>query len=341
MSLARTASTAIMLIALIGLAACEKAATADPLPTPSLTVPVVTTVAATTITQTTASSGGDVISDGGGTVTARGVCWSTDTTPTMADSVTSDGSGTGGFSITLTNLTANTVYHVRAYATNGAGTGYGNEVSFATLPAAADTTVTDIDGNVYKTVRIGDQLWMADNLRTTRYSNGDPIPHVTDRVAWVALTTPAYCWYGDSETTFGATYGALYNWYAADSASNDNRSICPAGWHIPTEAEWTTLTTYLGGIDVAGGKMKEAGTSHWLAPNTGATNGSKFSGLPGGYRGYTNGAYDNVGLFGHWWSSTSRDASQAWGEGLFALEAPANHSPSVKKNGFSIRCVKD
>ncbi|HVP12936.1 MAG TPA: fibrobacter succinogenes major paralogous domain-containing protein, partial [Phycisphaerae bacterium] len=156
-----------------------------------------------------------------------------------------------------------------------------------------------------------------------------------------ALGTPAYCWYQNDHDAYGTVYGALYNWYAVDSLSNGNRSICPVGWHIPAEAEWTALTSALGELDVAGGQMKEAGTTHWSPPNTGATNSSGFTALPGGFRGYTNGAFNQVRNFGHWWSRTSADAALAWGEGLFYLEAAADHSTSNKKLGFSIRCVKD
>jgi uncharacterized protein (TIGR02145 family) len=209
-------------------------------------------------------------------------------------------------------------------------------------PARAGTDqVTDIDGNVYSTVQIGDQVWMGENLRTTRFNNGDEIPLVTVNAEWKVLSTPAYCWYQNNQAGYGAVYGALYNWYAVDSVSNGHRSLCPVGWHIPTAAEWSILTNYLGGLGVAGGKLKESGTAHWLAPNTGATNASGFSGLPGGYRGYVSGACDNLGMFGHWWSSTSADTDLAWGEGLFFLDNPANHSTSAKKNGFSIRCLKD
>lgn len=341
MSLARAATAAILLVATVAIVGCKNGAASNQPPGPSETAPVVTTEAAREITQTTAVTGGNVTSDGGGAVTTRGVCWSRATAPSLADDHTSDGTGTGSFASDLTNLAPNTTYHARAYATNVAGTGWGNEVTFATLPSLPDTTVTDVDGNVYRTIKIGDQVWMAENLRVTRYRNGDPLPKVTGNSAWAALDAPAYCWYGNDSTAHGATYGALYNWYAVDSVANGHRSVCPSGWHIPSEAEWTILTTSLGGIDVAGGKMKEAGTSHWLPPNAGATNESRFCGLPGGYRGYTNGRYENVGLFGHWWSATPSDAAEAWGEGLFTFEAAANHSPSVKKNGFSIRCVRD
>lgn len=138
-------------------------------------------------------------------------------------------------------------------------------------------TVTDYDGNVYQTVLIGDQCWMMENLKVTHYRNGDPIPHVTDGVTWGNLTSGAYCNYNNDEGNV-ATYGRLYNWYAVD----DSRNIAPAGWHVPSDAEWQTLVDYLGGDAVAGGKMKEAGTTHWASPNTGATNESGFTALPGG-----------------------------------------------------------
>ena len=202
-------------------------------------------------------------------------------------------------------------------------------------------TVTDVEGNVYKIVKIGDQWWMAENLKTTKYRNGDPISNVTDNSAWAALNTPAYCWYENNTATYGTVYGALYNWFTVDAASNGNRSICPTGWHIPTEAEWTTLTTFLGGLNVAGGKMKEVGTSHWSSPNTGASNTSDFTGLPGGFRSYVDGSFQYLGNFGHWWSRTQGDGTQAWNIGLFYLDSSVNNSLSVKKLGFSIRCVKD
>jgi uncharacterized protein (TIGR02145 family) len=202
-------------------------------------------------------------------------------------------------------------------------------------------TVTDIDGNVYNTVTIGSQVWLKENLKVTHYNNGDSIPNITDNTAWASLNTPAYCWYNNDYDTYGTVYGALYNWFTTDSASNGNKNLCPLGWHIPTSTEWTTLTTYLGGESVAGGKMKEAGTAHWSAPNTGATNESDFTALPGGYRGYVNGSFNYIGIFGHWWSNTQYDTSLAWGRGLFYLDAPVNNSTSVKKNGFCIRCMKD
>jgi uncharacterized protein (TIGR02145 family) len=201
--------------------------------------------------------------------------------------------------------------------------------------------VTDIDGNVYKTVKIGDQWWMAENLKTTKYRNGDPIPHVTNNNDWTDLSTPAYCSYNNDNTTYGSVYGLLYNWYALDPASNGNKNICPEGWHIPTDEELTTLINNLGGAIIAGGKLKEAGTSHWSIPNTGATNTSGFTALPAGFRSYVDGSFQYVGVFSHWWTSTQTSETQAWNLGLFNIDASANHSASEKKLGFSIRCVKD
>jgi uncharacterized protein (TIGR02145 family) len=200
--------------------------------------------------------------------------------------------------------------------------------------------VTDADGNVYDSLAVGSQVWLKQNLRTTHYNNGDPIPHVTGNAAWAATRAPAYCWYNDDSTAYAPVYGALYNWYAVDPASNGHRDPCPPGWHVPSTAEWSALTTFLGGESVAGGKLKEAGTAHWSAPNTGATNESGFTGLPGGYRGYVDGSFKFVGTFAHWWSTTEGDSSLAWGRGLFYLDASMDNSTSVKRNGFCLRCVK-
>ena len=251
-------------------------------------VPVLTTAAVTSTTQTTAECGGTITSDGGAPVTARGVCWGTDPTPTVADNKTTDGAGTGSFASSIIGLTADTPYYVRAYATNGAGTGYGSAILFTTLP------------DVYQTITIGTQVWMAENLKATHFRNGDAIPHVTDGATWQSLTTGAYCEYNNDINNV-ATYGRLYNWYAV----NDYRNIAPVGWHVPIDAEWQTLVDYLGGWEVAGGKMKEAGTANWVSPNTGATNESGFSALPGGRRHVIgSGYYENMGYSGYFWSST-------------------------------------
>jgi uncharacterized protein (TIGR02145 family) len=309
-------------------------------------LPVLITTDAISIAQTTATSGGNITSDGGASVTARGVCWGTVTNPSTAlTTKTTDGTGTGSFPSSITGLTANTTYYVRAYATNSAGTAYGNEVSFTTLPSAS-YTVNDNDGNTYNTITIGTQVWLVENLKTTKYNDGTAITYPeTDNTAWTNNTTGAYAWYGNDAATYKATYGALYNWYAVDHASNGGKSICPAGWHVPRDAEWTTLTTFLGGETVAGGKMKstgtiEAGTGKWYDPNTGADNSSGFSALPGGSRGY-DGTFSGIGNVAGWWSSTAGGATSAWFRYLDYEGSDAGSSNDSKTNGFSVRCIRD
>ena len=204
------------------------------------------------------------------------------------------------------------------------------------LALKAQTTVTDIDGNVYRTVKIGTQVWMAENLKTTKYRNGDPIANVTNGASWKALTTGAYCWY-NNDAANKVTYGGLYNWFAVA----DSRKIAPTGWHVPTDAEWTVLTDFLGGLKVAGGKLKENGTSHWRTPNTGATNSCGFTALPGGYRYNGDGSFSHVGDIGYWWSSTAYGASDAWGRYLGDYNAYAYRNYNNKQGGFSVRCVRD
>jgi uncharacterized protein (TIGR02145 family) len=196
-------------------------------------------------------------------------------------------------------------------------------------------TVTDIDGNIYLTIKIGDQWWMMENLKVTHYRNGEPIPNVTDPGAWGGLTTGAYCEY-DNDIANVDAYGRLYNWYAVD----DSRNIAPAGWHVPSDAEWQTLIDYLGGSGVAGGKMKEAGTAHWDPPNSGATNESGLTALPDGYRNIT-GNYSNMGINAMLWSSSEYNVSMAQYRYLI-YNAPGVFSAYTDKAyGFSVRCVRD
>ncbi|PIS29553.1 MAG: hypothetical protein COT43_03570 [Candidatus Marinimicrobia bacterium CG08_land_8_20_14_0_20_45_22] len=294
--------------------------------------PDVSTAEVSEIMPTTAKCGGTVISDGGSAVTARGVCWSTGQTPTVSDSKTTDGTGTGSFTSEITGLTAGTTYYVRAYATNSVGTSYGSAKLFYIHEPG---TVTDIDGNVYQTVKIGNQWWMAENLKVTHYRNGEAIPNITDNTAWSNLSTGALCDYNNDVNNV-VTYGRLYNWYAV----NDSRNIAPTGWHVPTDAEWTILTNYLGGESVAGGKMKETGTTHWYGPNTGATNESGFLALPGGYR-YYSGTYYGVGDYGYWWSATESDSYGAWSRNLGCSGSGVDRGSNGKRSGFSVRCVGD
>jgi uncharacterized protein (TIGR02145 family) len=194
--------------------------------------------------------------------------------------------------------------------------------------------VTDIDGTVYTSIVINGQEWMQQNLAVTKYRNGDPIPTGLSNTTWQNTTSGAYAIY-DNVAANNTTYGKLYNWYAV----NDSRGLCPTGWHVPSDAEWTTLATSLGGSSVAGGKMKS--TTGWTSPNTGATNESGFTALPGGYRDL-NGTYNDIGTSGYCWSSTENNSSNAWNRVLSYYSSGVTRYISVnKRNGFSVRCVRD
>lgn len=205
--------------------------------------------------------------------------------------------------------------------------------------------VADIDGNIYYFDTVGTIIFMKQDLRVKHFSNGDKIydgnlaaeiPNVTDNTAWGALTTPGWCYYNNDPNN-RAVYGILYNWWAAC----DNRKVCPVGWHVPSNAEWTAFSNSLGGDAVSGGKMKEAGTAHWQAPNTGATNESGFTGLPIGARNYNGSSFDNIGTSGAWWSTTM---SSGLGPYYFCLEtmyASVNRGGTFVNSGLGIRCFKD
>jgi uncharacterized protein (TIGR02145 family) len=305
---------------------------------------IVSTTAASAITATAASTGGNVTSDGGAAVTARGVVYGTAQNPTTANSTTSDGTGTGAFNSTLTGLTASTLYYVRAYATNSAGTAYGNEVSFTTLSASPSftcgtSTVSDVDNNTYATVQIGTQCWTQSNLKVTKYRNGDNIPTGLSNAQWSSTTSGAYAIYNNDPVNDGF-YGKLYNHYAV----TDSRGLCPTGWHVPSDGEWTTLTDFLGGESVAGGAMKSTATQPtpggWSVPNTGASNSSGFTGLPGGGRDSGGGFY-YLGDYGGWWSSSDAGSGYAWNRLLNYFSADAYRDYNNHRYGFSVRCVKD
>jgi len=196
-------------------------------------------------------------------------------------------------------------------------------------------TVTDIDGNVYHTIRIGTQIWMVENLKTTKYRNGNPIPNVTDSTAWNNLTTAAYCHY-NNDANNSTTYGFLYNW----AAVVDTDSIAPKGWHVPAQTEWTTMTTFLGNVNNVGGMLKETGTTHWQTPNAGANNGSLFTALPGGER-LSHGKFTGIGATGAWWSSTHDGTYDAWGRYINYNDSAIFRYDDTRKVGLSVRCVMD
>jgi uncharacterized protein (TIGR02145 family) len=201
-------------------------------------------------------------------------------------------------------------------------------------------TMTDQEGNAYKTIVIGTQEWMAENLNTSIYRNGDAIATGLDNAAWSSTTSGAWAYY-NSDASYVCPYGKLYNWYACVDA----RGLCPSGWHVPSDGEWTVLTDYLGGGAVAGGKMKsvgtiEAGTGLWYAPNSEAINSSGFSVAPGGLR-FNDGEYSDVGYFGYWWSSSEYDTFYAWLRDMNSGDGYAVSYLNGKQNGFSVRCLRD
>lgn len=195
-------------------------------------------------------------------------------------------------------------------------------------------TVVDIDGNIYHGIVIGYQVWMAENLNTTKYNDGTDIPKVTDDVEWESLSTGAYCCYDNNEAN-SEVYGRLYNWFAVSTGR-----LCPAGWYLPSDPEWAVMTGHLGGLSVAGGKMKETGTSHWSNPNTGATDAFGFTALPGGHR-YFFGQFSGINTGALWWSSTEYDVRQAWFRSISFDNAGGRRDPYSKQNGFSVRCIRD
>ncbi len=307
-------------------------------------IPTLTTSPISEVSHTTAKSGGNITFDGGEQIFTYGVCWSTSPNPTISDNKTLDGLGAIDFVCSISGLAPFTTYYLRAFATNSHGTGYGNEISFTTL---GSSFVDSRDGNRYKSVTIGSQVWMIENLRY--------LPSVMGSYAY-SLTDPCYYVYGyngssvsDAKSTANYnTYGVLYNWPAAmngASSSSENPSgvqgVCPKGWHLPSEMEWRDLGTNLGGLNVAGGKLKERGISHWIAPNEGATNETGFTALPGGN--VQNNFYD-LGYYGNWWSATEINPTRAWTPHLnysYTNISLFSDSFNAKAYGFSVRCVKD
>jgi uncharacterized protein (TIGR02145 family) len=270
--------------------------------------------------------------------------YDTSTTYTYIISPTPDttsGNSNVSFAATVTNLTPNTKYHFRINAVNSAGTGNGTDASFTTTdttkvvinfnPDLLYDSIYDSQENKYRTIQIGTQIWMAENLKSTRFNDGTDIPFVLEASLWASLTTPAYCWFNYDSVG----YGAIYNWYTVNTGK-----LCPQGWHVPTDEEWTVLTDYLGGKSIAAGKLKETGISHWLSPNGEATNESGFTALPAGYRSYA-GVFNSIKYYGFWWTSTEWSSIGAWYRDIYHGYNYVDRSNSNKNSGATIRCLKD
>lgn len=294
------------------------------------------------------------VAGGGASIVEAGFCYNTSPGATLDDDTvhaTPSSFFENQYNAMISGLSPGTTYYVKAYGKkNNGDVYYGNEVSFTTLTLGMPTPgigpVTDIDGNVYNTITLGTQVWMVENLRTTKYNDGTPIPNITDNAAWAAATSGAYSDYNNNPAN-SADYGRIYNLYAA----KDPRKIAPAGWHIPNISEWVTLLNYLGGAGVAGGRMKEAGFNHWLTPNTGADNSSLFAARGGGGRSVfsVSGTFTGLLSRANYWSSSSVIYPGSVTLNIFYLNYnTAGHSMSYGGSslsaatfGCSVRCIKD
>ena len=282
-------------------------------------------------------SGGSITSDGGYSITSKGICWSVNPNPTINNNSTNDGTGASGYQSIFTNLLPTTTYYYRAYATNLIGTGYGITYTFTTAANPVNPPpITDIDGNTYQTVQICNQTWTTTNLNVSKYRNGDDIPQVTDPTEWANLTYGAWCYYNNDPAN-EAVYGKLYNWYAV----NDSRGLAPIGYHIPHEYELESLIN-------SGFPLKETGTTHWTSPNNVVTSTiyiGGFNALPGGIR-MINGTFETIGTSGYWWSS---DASSISGPCMRAVNfslsnvsfGGSTNNFFCSNRGLSVRCVRD
>ncbi len=298
--------------------------------------PAVTTGQISNVTANSASCSGSITFNGGATITGKGVCWSTTPEPDLSDAFTSDGTGSESFVSTMTNLSSGTTYYVRAYAKNSEWTVYGEQITFI-------TKVADAEGNLYNTLKIGSQVWMTENLRTTKLNDNTSITELTDNDQWIGTSSPAYCWY-NNDISYKPTCGALYNWYAVNTGK-----LCPSGWHVPTNEEFNTLELELGmatdQLDLWGWRGTDQGTkmkttSGWDEGGNG-TNSSGFSALPGGYRFGVTGEFFLLTTITYWWTATEHDADRGWYRRLDSSSSGVYRASTAKKGGKYIRCVKN
>jgi uncharacterized protein (TIGR02145 family) len=277
------------------------------------------------LTNSEALGGGMIIDDGGLEITEKGVCWSTSENPTTADSKTSDGNGSGNFESNISGLTPQTLYFVRCYISSDLGVFYGHQVK-CTSP------VEDVEGNSYQVVGIGDQLWMAENLKTKKYNDGSALDYLPDSAAWANAIAAAFS-YSLSQQDEG--YGPYYNMFAITSGR-----LCPTGWHVPSDSEIDELISVLGDVADIGDLLKSEKEEDWNSPHTDATNASGFTGLPGGIRTF-NSARFAIGREGFWWTATGVNTSEG---SYFSLKHDSSallRGEYDKRTGMSVRCVKD
>ena len=317
----------------------------------TLQPPAATTLAATGVTSSTATLNGKVnANDQSTTVTFEYGASATYGQNVNATPNTISGNTDTDVNAIIVGLTEGTVYHFRIKAENSNGITYGIDLTFTT-PVL--TSVTDTEGNIYNIITIGTQVWLKENLKVTKYNIGIPIPLVTDETSWETLTSPGYCWYNNDEVTNKSVFGAIYNWYVTDATTNGGNNVCPVGWHVPTDIEWTTLSDYLinngygyqgSSIDIGKSMASTSGWATALTPgnvgNDQATNNSSgFTGRPGGVRG--PGWFSYTGVYANWWTSTENTATDAYFRNLGYENKNFFRSPSPKNYGFSVRCLKD
>lgn len=347
----RNSAVAIFLCAalvLVLLASCSDDSSTNPEPTKEASLPTVTTDTLQTLGMTGVWAIGTVVDDGGAELTATGMCWSTSPNPTIADSTSSWGLSLLQISGWVCLLEPNTHYYIRAFATNSQGTAYGNQLEFTTFPAVE--VVTDVDGNIYHTVTIGNQVWMVENLKVTHFADSTAINHVLHE-DWDGYPFDAYCNYLDNPV-WSDSLGRLYNW----AAVMDPKGLAPEGWRIPNDNDWKVLEMYAGMLsdeaDIMndwrgsdeGGKLKQAGVDNWGIPNTGATDEFGFGALPGGYREW-DGFEGSVGVRGFYWTSSIYYGQVFEFDAYFRCfsnnrtDILRGHLP--KTYGMSVRCIKE
>jgi uncharacterized protein (TIGR02145 family) len=300
---------------------------------PSVALPVVKTYAPEFVSTTTITVGFRVESDGGAKISDCGLYIGDAPSPETLGSKIKIASDTGTFYVQINGLDGNSLYYMKAYAVNSKGEGLGSQVTFTT-PAE----IKDFDNNPYETVIIDKQVWMASNLKTTHYMNGDLISTTSAPASDITSeSTPKYQWSFNGDDANASVYGKLYTYYAV----TDTRKICPAGFHVPSDAEWIMLENYLGGANYAASFLKENGNSHWNSPyNTDANNVTLFRALPGGYRN-TTGTFFYLKDYGFWWSSTEGDISNVWVRSMYTQSSQISRLSFAKRFGASVRCIKD